>query len=299
MQSQAKTHRAVQFNDLDRDIFLKEFEKGSWASKVYPCGWTISTFDTASVRLKEALIDMITSSTGISLSDINNAGGLEKLHTVLPKHMQSLDEHELNEVSKSFYDQSNEFLEAYHSLIKLVVETTVGEPCLFQKTPTVRAHFPYQKGFDWLPRYHTDIMLGHPPQEINIWIPLTTVNNSNTMRLVDMDESLKFIQEIEYDLTGFANRVQTDQNLQKRLHKNSRDLKMTYGEFVIFDPRCIHAGQNNKTQQTRISVDARFVPISDYEKFGLRYKGTGRRQVMFERGDYYDERSTDMIQKLP
>ena len=295
MEKEIVTHEAISFNENDAKLFHEDFKKGSWAATQFPDGWKTLFFDKRTIALQECLLDMISSSTDLSSQDIRTAGGLEKLHTVLPKEMQSLDKHELNNLTKKLYDQTAEFLAEYHSFIKHVVDNLIKEPCLFQKTPTIRAHFPNQKGFNWSPRYHTDIMLGHPPQEINIWVPFTNVSGSNSLRLAEMQNSINFLEDERHDLSSFATRVQTDTELQAALKESSTSLEMEYGEYVVFDPRCLHAGQNNLTSDTRLSMDIRILPISDYHNMSLQYRGTGRRQVRFERGDYYDDRSSDML----
>ena len=37
-------------------------------------------------------------------------------------------------------------------------------------------------------------MLGHPPYELNLWLPFTKVYDSNSMRLTSLKDSLNFIK---------------------------------------------------------------------------------------------------------
>ena len=74
-----------------------------------------------------------------------------------------------------------------------------------------------------------------------------------------------------------------------------RPLELKYGEYVMFDPRCIHATQNNKTEHTRISIDLRVLPQGERPRMRIDYRGTGRLRMLFAPGHYYDERlSTEL-----
>ena len=55
-------------------------------------------------------------------------------------------------------------------------------------------------------RYHSDIMLGHPPFEFNLWIPFTKVYSTNSMRLMPYKESIKLMEFCNNDFELFAKR---------------------------------------------------------------------------------------------
>ena len=64
----------------------------------------------------------------------------------------------------------------------------------FQKTPTIRVHCPNSDKDNHYPMFHNDIILGHPPQEINVWMSLT--KNKNTgFWIMSKNDSDKIMSE--------------------------------------------------------------------------------------------------------
>ena len=45
--------------------------------------------------------------------------------------------------------------------------------------------------------FHTDVMLGHPLKEINIWVSITDAFLSNSLRFMNLEKSLSFVNECE------------------------------------------------------------------------------------------------------
>lgn len=212
---------------------------------------------------------------------------LEKLHTNLPEDAKALDESELNSVSRAFYETDDRFLRLYYRFVKEVVGPAFGADLYFQQTPTIRFQFPGQAGFTWNPRIHTDIMLGHPPHEVNIWIPLTRVYGTNSMMIARMDDSMRILEELGFDFEKFAYRVQCDAAFWQRCADVSKPVTMEYGSMLMFDPRCLHATQYNTTADTRVSMDIRVIRREDMEQMKLVYRGTGRKRLQFAPGHYY------------
>ena len=52
--------------------------------------------------------------------------------------------------------------------------------------------------------------------------------------------------------------------------------------MLAFDSRCIHSGEPMKSH-TRISMDIRILPLSQYEKMNIEYQGSGRRKILLRR----------------
>ena len=226
--------------------------------------------------------------TSDSLRDVP----LEHLHVLLTDEQKALDQSELNAVSKAFYDTSDEFERIYVRFVREVLAPLLGEDLYFQATPTIRFQFPHQRGFDWKPRLHTDIMLGHPPQEINVWLPLKSYEGTNSMLLATAAHSRSVLSALDYDLRQFAWRVQADDEFWASVTASMHPVELRYGQFLLFDPICIHATQNNVSETTRISLDVRVLGRRDFQSMGLEYRGTGRRKMLFAPGHYYSEKST-------
>jgi len=287
----AITHETSHWGTPEQEaLFRAEFAAGSCVPRLH--GTSIKTFryDTGRYPLAELLVDDLVQKGFLKPADRARFGGLTQLHRFLPDHLMALDHSELNEVSRAFYETSPAFVDAYRRLIREVITCDVVQmDCVFQRTPTIRFHFPQQEGFLWKPRFHTDVMLGHPPQEINIWLPLCQTRGTSSMRMAPLEPSLELLGRVGLDFEKFAQAVQVEDELQRACHAVSAPVELSYGEFIAFDPRCLHATQNNDTDQTRVSLDFRVMPVSDYAAMRLPYRGTGRLKKSFTRGAYYDE----------
>jgi ectoine hydroxylase-related dioxygenase (phytanoyl-CoA dioxygenase family) len=107
-----------------------------------------------------------------------------------------------------------------------------------------------------------------------------------------MQDGIALIESLGLDFARLAEGAQHDPALAARCAAIARPVELAYGEFLAFDPRCVHATQFNRTAWTRISLDFRVVPLEDYRAMRLVYRGTGRRQMLFKQGHYYDARDS-------
>lgn len=287
------THSAIEFTSTDRDNFMREFRNGG-RGRDWPDGIGYFSYDVAAFPFADHIRRMLIDKRIVDRSQAQSLGALENLHRILGPDMKNLDTSEINEVTRRFYEQDQEFLDTYERFYKKVIRghVTDGEDFLFQSTPTIRFHFPNQQGFNWRPRYHTDVMLGHPPQEVNLWLPITRTFDTNTMRLAGLKKSLEVFEGVRLDFKEFARLVQEDEGTQKLCSEVSQPVCLEYGEFIAFDCRCLHATQENMTDTTRISLDFRVLPLDAYRGLTVEYRGTGRRQMLFRQGHYYDARTS-------
>lgn len=158
---------------LRQDIVSEHFTQHRFGRDIVKLDYDITACDWDGA-IRRALVEK-----GITrAADVNGLDSLANLHTILTDEWKTLDDSELNKASTAFYENGDAFDALYRRFIKDVVAPHCGEPVWWQRTPTIRFHFPRQQGFDWRPRYHTDIMLGHPPQEVNLWIAVTNTYGS-------------------------------------------------------------------------------------------------------------------------
>lgn len=288
------THNAVAFDAAERERFVAEFGRGG-LGRTWPDGIRYLEYDVSRYPFARHVRRMLVAKGLLTTAQEAALPALEDLHRVLPAEVMNLDASEINEVSRRFYEQDREFLDTYERFYRDEIRATVteGRHFLFQSTPTIRFHFPNQKGFNWSPRFHTDVMLGHPPQEVNLWVPVTRTFESNTMRLAGLADSLRILEGVGLDFREFARRVQEDPAMQADCHAASGPVTLDDGRYVAFDSRCLHATQENKTDSTRISLDFRVLPLEDYRGLTVTYRGTGRRQMLFQQGHYYDARTSE------
>jgi len=85
--------------------------------------------------------------------------------------------------------------------------------------------------------------------------------------------------------------VQKDDDFWQSCARRMRPVELKYGECLLFDPRCLHATQDNRTDATRVSTDVRIILRRDFESLPLAYRGTGRMRMRFAPGHYYHDQS--------
>ncbi len=286
------THNTVRWQGEDARRFRADFNRGSKLGRAAD-GQLIVIYDTELYPFDRHIRRLLVNKGLVPESHLAQIPSLEKLHDILPPALTALDDGELNEVSRQFYDTDTEFVSAYEAFLRdFAGPQIVKGDFVFQSTPTIRFHFPHQTGFNWRPRFHTDIMLGHPPQELNLWLPVCGASGHASMLIADLTASIGELDKLGLDFSRLAGEVQTDEVLAARCHAISHSVDLPYGQVLAFDPRCLHATQYNDTDHTRISFDFRVLPLDDYEAMSLEYRGTGRRQMLFRRGHYFDQRTS-------
>jgi len=215
---------------------------------------------------------------------------LENLHNFLPKKFQKFESSsETNAVIRDFYEEELKIKKYYISFLKKIIKPIIKKDFYFQKTPTIRFSFPNQKSFNWKPSIHTDIMLGHPIEEINLWLPITKAQESNSMAIANLIDSIKIIKSVNFNFNKFAFLNQKSLKFHKKNLLKLKPLNMKDDSFLIFDPRRLHVTQKNITKFTRISMDIRIITKNILDKLNRNYVGTGRRKMKFLPGHYYSQ----------
>jgi len=213
---------------------------------------------------------------------------LESIHQNLLSNDMEVDKNQINNIVKSFYDTNLEMSILYKKFMEDEVVPIIGKTCYFQKTPTNRFSFPFSTGMNERD-FHNDIMLGHPPQEINVWIPFTDASKSLSFKILPLSFSLELLKIYNYNLVNLHRAIWQDDELFKKIQNKSTFVKINTGQILLFDSRCIHASTLNKSNFTRVSMDVRVIPKNDYLNLPIKYQGTGRMQSNFAPGDYYHE----------
>ena len=144
----------------------------------------------------------------------------------------------------------NKFLKMYKSFLQEVIAPLFPDRIYFQKQPTIRFNFPSSQSFKYNRRFHSDIMLGHPPKEINLWFSLTDAFSSNSLRYINLEKSKLFFDECKNSYDILAEKVQYDEGFKKKLDLKSHSIDIKYGQYFLFDSRCLHCTQRNTTNTT-------------------------------------------------
>lgn len=223
---------------------------------------------------------------------------LENLHEVMSDEMRAYNFNDgVNKLSTYFYDTDDQFTHVYYQFIKFLRENFVKEPFWFQATPTIRIHCPNAINSNHYPRYHSDISYGHPPEEINIWFPLTELLDGHSFKAMTVESSITALKKFDYDFSAFINSAINDKAFSDYCDTLAKPVDTAFGKLFAFDSRCIHTGDVMKTH-SRASMDIRILPLSQYSKMDIEYQGSGRRKVLFEPGYCYHEKDSDHFLKI-
>lgn len=275
-------------SQVDHKTFLRDFCSIHPLSKLHSSGQAIVNYAREDYDFSSEICTLLKKKGLVEAEGLARLSALEDLHTITDSALTELDDSELNQMSRCFYESSDTFLDIYRRFMDEIVAPLVGEPIYFQKTPTVRFQFPNQKGYNWVERLHTDIMLGHPSEGYNIWVPLTTVFGTNSMLLAPVKESMKAYRSCNFDFEVLAQKVQYDSDFVEAIKRSAIPVELDPGQFIAFDPRCLHGTQYNDTLSTRISIDVRVLAVETYKNMKRHYRGTGRRQLSFVPGQYFN-----------
>ena len=264
-------------SDVMKNIFKKDSIFGSYDFK---------KFNFQKIIIKELLNLKIVAPESFKEIDSD----LANLHKIISEKDKEIDDNEINNISKQFYTNDKSFLKMYKSFLQEVIAPLFPDRIYFQKQPTIRFNFPSSQSLKYNKRFHSDIMLGHPPKEINLWFSLTDAFSSNSLRFIDLKRSKLFFDECKNYYDILAEKVQYDEGFKKKLDLKSHSIDIKYGQYFLFDSRCLHCTQRNTTNKTRISIDIRVIQDVDYKSLSRKYTGTGRRKSEFKPGDYYNSK---------
>jgi ectoine hydroxylase-related dioxygenase (phytanoyl-CoA dioxygenase family) len=153
-----------------------------------------------------------------------------------------------------FYAAASEGFPLYEAFARCVlVSLAEREPVYLQRIPNLRVQLP---GNIAVGEFHRDSDYGHPDGELNVWVPLTSCERSNTIWVAPDTES-----------------------------KNGRPWVLNVGEALRFDGRnLLHGNVPNTTGATRVSLDFRYLPCRKLDRSSVRSVNTG---MLFRPGDYY------------
>ena len=201
-----------------------------------------------------------------------NIDNLQNLHSHLPKTLlpkeivnvendQSMPIYEILYKIDKGYDlnnsnQSGIFLNTYKDFVHHLSSTIFKEKLIYQRKPTLRIHLPENKSVGG---FHRDRDYNHPIEEINIWVPITTANDTNTIWI-----------ESSFDKNDYS------------------PMNLNYGEFLIFDSGLKHGNKINLENKTRISFDFRIIPETIWQNKKIKKnKFSADSKMEFDIGGYY------------
>jgi len=198
----------------------------------------------------------------------------------------------ISKLGQMFYEIEDEtYFEIYHKFLKQIRDEVLKCDFYFQETPTIRFWF---KGQKTIPKYHTDMDLGHPPQEINLWWGFT--NNEQTGFVVgnNLKDCEGWYSSYDFDRSKF---YQDAESQSKEFNSIGEGItsEAESNRIIMFDSRMIHSAIDRSTDDTtRVSMDVRLNPVDEFKD---GYTGLGRMKAEFKPGGKfgYHPKSIDQI----
>ena len=185
----------------------------------------------------------------------------------------------LTGLSKTFYSlvDDEKFKSIYINMLLYLYEI-FGIDFYFQNFPTIRAHFPNEASKQSYPLFHVDGATGHPPSEINLWMPITN-NKENTFTIMSYRDSLSILEEMNFNYEELNDKAYNDREFNQLCLDKSTGVDGDDSSLYVFNSLRLHSTLPAKNE-TRISLDTRVVPAENFD-FDTQYKGGGRMGAEF------------------
>lgn len=274
--------------------FRADLARTSPLQQRWPTGRTVLRYDARVFDFRRIVGDTLAAAGLLDRRALAAHGDrLEILHELIAPEHQQMDVSQQSGAARALYEMPAAFHALYRRLLDEVVGPRLGlGPVHFQLVPTFRVFFPRAPGYPGATSFHTDLMIGHNPREVNVFVPLVQCEATRSLLLADLDESLDLLRPYDHDFARFGRDTQQDPGLIARCERICRPLEVGVGDVVVFDPRCLHAGPANRTDLTRVTFDARVLPAADFRGQQNRYRGLGRRRASFVPGEYFSAETT-------
>ena len=220
---------------------------------------------------------------------------LNKIHEYVSEEYQITDTNGdgISKLGQMFYEYEDaEYSENYYQFLKDMRDNVLKCDFYFQKTPTVRFWF---KGQETMTKYHTDMDLGHPPQEINLWLALTKNEQTGFVIGDNLKDSEDWYSSYDFDRVKFYQDAESKETEEFDEFGKSITSDAESNRIIIFDSRMIHSAiDRSDDDTTRVSIDVRINPVEDFVD---GYVGKGRMSAEFKpAGRFgYHEKSIDEI----
>ena len=204
-------------------------------------------YDTKKYPFREIVSNML---------EINN-NRLEDLHLLENYGLLSREQDQKTKWHKKYYDKfQTEFLSTYLKLVKEIKERFEYKEIIYQQIPTFRVQLG--DGNVAVGEWHKDKTYEHSATEVNFWVPFINTNVLNS--------------------------IWTESSEDKGDYK---PYLVNYGEILVFSgANLYHGNKNNKSNETRVSVDFRLV---DPNKFVPNSKGSINMNAAFDIGGYFEK----------
>ena len=219
---------------------------------------------------------------GHLIFDINNITGLDEIKKEIFSHVKKkylksdidlntffektdtyIKKDQINNLRMDIYSFLNSqtwFRPTYYSFCKDVLDMFVGNELAMQNAINLSVVMPNDDGS--ILKMHADTYTGETPFQVVVWIPLVSVEKTNSLFIATKQDTMKINKVFPTFKNGFK-------DVEKKLKNKINYLKVNYGQGVIFTPNIFHGSNLNQTKNTRWSFNTRytglFTPYSNYE----------------------------------
>tara|TARA_R100001443_G_C3336256_1_gene173502 strand:+ start:198 stop:1034 length:837 start_codon:yes stop_codon:yes gene_type:complete len=228
--------------------------------------------------IKKFLIEKnITETDDFDLNQIHN-------HVSLEYQVTDTNGDGISKLGQMFYDIKDEsYFEIYHKFLKEIRDEVLKCDFYFQEIPTIRFWFKGQKTKH---KYHSDIHLGHPPEEINLWWAFT--NNEQTGFVVgdNLKDCEDWYSKYNFDRDSFLKDAESPTPIEEfNSFGEGITSEADSNRIIMFDSRMIHSAIDRSSDDTtRVSMDIRLNPVDEFKD---GYTGLGRMKAQFKPGGKY------------
>jgi len=223
-------------------------------------GWTVIGYDQNEFPfdriIEEGLLNFLAEKHGTSLNK------MEDLH--LSEEVMHDLESARQEMFRIF--RGDEFQTCYKRFAKFLIDTYADQHALVQKTPTARIQPPHFMTTS----FHSDAWYGHSQRTNSFWLPVTEVDQNNTLNIAPSRETSSAT------MMELINGNHSLQEINEICMSITEPTQAKKGQVLTFAPDMIHGAKMNTSERTRVSFDFRIVnsdedlgfkPISNYYSY--------------------------------
>lgn len=182
--------------------------------------------------------------------------------------------------------KSSSFHNKYFDILSSAGKHMKLKDFYYQTHPTFRIQLPDTKS---VPFHRDDLSSGHAKNIFNFWFPLTEVNQNNCIWIVDEKNSSILIKKFKSEKLSFN-------SFDAIAREKAKPLLIHRNEMLCFSNKTLHGTVQNKSNQVRVSIDFRCLPINedpgvkildlDYKRFSRPIKNSSTKciSVIFQSG---------------
>lgn len=164
-----------------------------------------------------------------------NVEKLDELHLIEKHEVLTREKDQSTGFHSRYYEIGDEFYGPYIQFLKQVIRPIIGEQLVYQKIPTFRVQLAENVAVG---DFHRDREYAHHREEINFLVALTDAWDTNTI-WIESEEG----------------------------KEDYHPINLKVGQVAMFDGANLkHGNKINDTGKTRVSVDFRVIPLSQYKE---------------------------------